>query len=216
MRLKKVLTMSSTTSLHFFLRLTLVCITGAFALHGSRAKAQQGTYADQYLLPPHTAFTCKNSTEQERIKKYIEVNYPKHHKIEGRTDSFSGQTLPPSPLAILGAVAFETLKWQKGCSDLCPIFKPVKPLGNGWVNAGQYGNDQESGCKDRWIKLVSRSSGRIEVEWTSTSRLSEGPVYAKYPATLQIKCASREYWENGSWAPVNSRTIVGEAAKKFC
>jgi len=208
--------MQSLKSPESLLRPSMPFLVALFALDGSQGLAQEGFFKDQYRLPPHTAFICKNSAEQARLRKYVEINYPKYHKINGSVNTWNGQMTPPSPLAVLAAVGAEISRWQRGCFDLCPILKPVKPIGSGWVMAGQYGSGQESDCYDKWIKLVSRSSGRIEVESTNTSRLSERPTRVEFSSTHQIKCNTREYWSKSTWAPINSRTLVDKAAKTFC
>ncbi len=188
----------------------------AASLVAGSARAQEGFFQDQYRLPPHTAFICRSATEKARVYEYIKSNYPRHHNIEGSRDGWSGKINPPTQSEISYAVLMENLRWQRGCSNLCPILKPVKPIGNGWVNAGQYGRGGDSYCYDTWVKLVSRNSGRIEIESTSTSRLSERSLRADFSSTHQIKCSTREYWSKSTWAPINSRTLLDKATKTFC
>ena len=194
-----------------------LAILATLTLTTVSVRAQEGFFKDQYRLPPHTAFICKSTTEKARVYEYIKANYPKHHNIEGSMDSWSGKINPPTEFQVSSAVLRENSKWQRGCSSLCPILKPVKPIGSGWVNAGQFGSGQESICYDRWMKLVSRNSGRIEVESTTVSRLSERPRHVSaFSSTHQIKCSTREYWSKSTWAPINSRTLIDKAAKTFC
>ena len=194
----------------------LFVILGALTLAASSVKAQEGFFKDQYRLPAHTAFVCKSATERARVFEYIKANYPKHHYIEGSKDSWSGKINPPTDSQIIRAALQENSKWNQGCANLCPILKPVKPNGSGWVNAGHFGS---SYCYDTWIKLVSRNSGRIEAESISTDRLSsDRPALAKYSSTRQIKCSTREYWSNSKsvWAPLNSGSVLDKMAKAFC
>lgn len=193
-----------------------LAILAAVTITTVSVRAQEGFFKDQYRLPPHIAFICKSATEKARVYEYIKANYPKHYNIVGSRDSWSGKTNPPTKFQVLSAVMMENSKWQRGCSNLCPILKPVMPIGNGWVNAGQFGSGQESVCVDRWMKLVSRNSGRIEVESTTVSRLSERQHAGAFSSTHQIKCSTREYWSKSTWAPINSRTLIDKAAKIFC
>ena len=38
--------------------------------------------------------------------------------------------------------------------EFCLLMKPVKPLNEGFIYAGQYGSDKNQLCQDRWIKKV--------------------------------------------------------------
>jgi hypothetical protein len=192
-----------------------LAVLAALTLVAGSARAQEGFIKDQYRLPAHTAFICKSAAERVRVYEYIKANYPKHHYIEGSADFWTGKMNPPTESQISSAVQNENMRWRKGCENLCPILKSVKPNGSNWVNAGQY---DSSFCYDTWIKLVSRASGRIEAESVITHRLIENPSLPKYPITHQIKCSTREYWlkSKSVWAPIDSRTLLDKAAKAFC
>ena len=192
-----------------------LAVLAVMTLAASSVRAQEGFFKDQYRLPAHTAFVCKSATERARVFEYIKANYPKHHNIESSRDSWSGKMRPPTESQISTATLLENSRWFKGCANLCVFLKPTKPIGSGWVYAGQHGSGS-SYCSDRWMKLVSRTSGRIEVESGYTDRLDERPKLDMFLNTHQIKCSTREYWSKSTWAPINSRSLLDKAAKKFC
>jgi hypothetical protein len=168
----------------------------------------------EYRLPPHNQHTCRSKKVHSSTREYIEKNYPYFHAIKGSRDLWSGKELPPTKSQIYMATLNEYLKWSKTCELFCPSLKPVKPLGSGWLYAGQYGT---SLCNDdRWLKLLSRAAGRIEVETAYTGRLQENSEFPEHTSIYQIRCLSREYWRKSFWAPIASRTIVDKAAKLFC
>ena len=120
-------------------------------------------------------------------------------------------------------------KYYEKCQEFCLLMKPVKPLNEGFIYAGQYGDDKNELCQDRWIKKVRSKGNRVEFVWGITNRLEFnyfGPMRDsqkfsdKYlnRSTEQVNCSTWEVWDDNDkiWEPILSNTIIDKGSENFC